>query len=456
MKLLYTAMIAGCLLSSCKKFLDIPFPQGQVSSGVVFSDDSTAAASVNGLYSQIMSGSPLFFNGSLTVYPGLSADELFNTSANVTSDQFFGNAISPTENAQIYNGFWRLGFVYVFHANAIIEGLSVPNGVSPALKNRLKGEALAIRALTYFHLTNLYGEVPLQLSTDYETNSKMSNTPVAKIYDQITSDLTDAVSLLPVTYPKPDRTRFNRFAAEAVLSRVYLYRKNYDKAENFSSAVIDQNATYNLESDLSRIFSLGSKETILGLYPVAISQNTGDGFALLPNTSASSRPNFALTQYLLNSFESGDKRGIEWVKSKTVTGITFNYPFKYRVKSSTVISETNVLFRLAEQFLIRAEARVMQEKYALALEDLNLVRQRAGLLPLSLSSKNEILNAIVKERRIELMCEQGHRWFDLKRLDLANDVLAGIKPGWTATDALYPIPQSNIDRNPFLKQNAGY
>lgn len=456
MKLLYIAIIAGSLLSSCKKFLDIPFPQGQISSALVFSDDSTASASVNGLYNQMMTGASVFFNGSLTIYPGLSSDELYNTSPNSTSDQFFGNAISPTENTQIYNGFWRVGFVYIFHANAIIEGLNAPNGVSSAFKNRLKGEALAVRALTYFYLTNLYGEVPLQLSTDYETNSRAGNTPTDKLYDQITTDLTEAVNLLPVSYPKPDRTRFNRVAAQALLSRVYLYRKNYEKAESVSSAVIEQAGTYSLESDFSRIFSIGSKETILGLFPVSILQNTGDGFALLPTTSASSRPAFAFTQDLLNSFETGDKRRAEWVRSKTVTGITFSYPFKYRVKSATAISETNVIFRLAEQFLIRAEARAMQDKYILALEDLNIIRQRAGLSPLILSSRNEILSAIIKERRIELISEQGHRWFDLKRLDLANAVLGTIKPGWSPTDALYPIPQSNIDRNPFLKQNNGY
>ncbi|MCG2613128.1 RagB/SusD family nutrient uptake outer membrane protein [Terrimonas sp. NA20] len=456
MKFTYLVLLLAVAASSCKKYLDIPFPQGQVSTGVIFTDDSTAEASINGLYAQMMVSPPIFLNGALTIYPGLSADELFNTSANTTSDQFYKNALLPNESAQVYNGLWKWGYTNVFHSNAILEGLENAKGISVGVKTRLRGEALSIRALFYFYLTNLYGDIPLELSTSFEKNSIHPRTDSREIYRQIIEDLREAVTILPETYPRSNRTRINRFAAASILARVYLYNKDYRLAEETSTSVIDQQALYSLENDLSKTFLLPSRETIFQLYPTAISQNSGDGFMLIPLATASARPSFALSPALIAAFESGDKRRIEWIRSKAIGPDVFYYPFKYRVKSGTAITEANVVMRLAEQLLIRAEARLNQNNISGALNDLNLIRKRAGLVEIGISDRDELLRAVIQERRVELMVEKGHRWFDLKRLGLADVVLAPMKPGWSPSDALYPIPQADIDRNPFLHQNPGY
>jgi hypothetical protein len=106
--------------------------------------------------------------------------------------------------------------------------------------------------------------------------------------------------------------------------------------------------------------------------------------------------------------------------------------------------------------LIRAEARARQHNLAGAKPDINMIRSRAGLGINNSPDEASLLLAIEQERRIELFAEWGHRWLDLKRTGRASAVLGLVKPGWSAEDMLFPIPQSELDKNPFLVQNPGY
>jgi hypothetical protein len=120
-------------------------------------------------------------------------------------------------------------------------------------------------------------------------------------------------------------------------------------------------------------------------------------------------------------------------------------------------TEYLMVLRLAEQFLIRAEARAHQKNLADAISDLNIIRHRAGLPDLSSSLvQADVLAAVEKEKRIEFFAEFGHRWFDLKRTGRVDAVLAPIKPLWTSTAAFYPLPFSELQKDPNLTQNPGY
>jgi hypothetical protein len=170
-----------------------------------------------------------------------------------------------------------------------------------------------------------------------------------------------------------------------------------------------------------------------------------------------------LSSSLLGSFEQGDKRFTSWVDSTNYSGIVYYSPYKYKIGSAQASPggdylEYYMVLRLAEQFLIRSEARVNLNNLTEAISDLNKIRQRAGLnlLPNTLA-KQEVLDAIEKERRIELFAEWGHRWLDLKRWGKADAVLGPVKgSNWQITDKLYPIPQSELIVNPNLMQNPGY
>lgn len=119
--------------------------------------------------------------------------------------------------------------------------------------------------------------------------------------------------------------------------------------------------------------------------------------------------------------------------------------------------EYSIQFRLAEQYLIRAEARAYQGDLIGAKEDLNKIRRNADLNDTNALSQQEIITAVKKERRFELFTESGHRFFDLKRNGDLDTVLTGVKFGWNSTDRLLPIPESELTLNPNIQpQNPGY
>ena len=115
-----------------------------------------------------------------------------------------------------------------------------------------------------------------------------------------------------------------------------------------------------------------------------------------------------------------------------------------------------MVLRLADIYLIRAEAAARLGNTAEALDDLNLVRARAGLGASTASVQDDVVNAILHERQVELFTEWGNRWFDLKRTGTVDAVMAPLKPGWQPTAALYPVPQTQLNVNGALKQNPGY
>ncbi|MBW7941210.1 MAG: RagB/SusD family nutrient uptake outer membrane protein, partial [Candidatus Kuenenia stuttgartiensis] len=168
-------------------------------------------------------------------------------------------------------------------------------------------------------------------------------------------------------------------------------------------------------------------------------------------------PDFPLTDQLINAFEASDDRKNSWVATKAMDGQTYYYPFKYKIgKYGEPLTEYYIVFRLAEQYLIRAECNAHIGKINEARNDVNIIRERAALPATSASTTDELLTIIAKERRIELFTEWGHRWVDLKRTHKATEVLATLKPDWQPTDTLFPIPSEQILRNPSLTQNEGY
>jgi hypothetical protein len=230
--------------------------------------------------------------------------------------------------------------------------------------------------------------------------------------------------------------------------------KNWSKAEDMASAIINS-GQFALLGDLNKVFKFDSKETIFQLVPVLERINSGDGFIFVPL----GKPNYLFIKDFLNAFENGDLRKVKWVNSVTIGGTPYSYPFKYKIfTSSGAPTEYNIVLRLAEQYLIRAEARAQQNRIEEAVTDLDTIRVRAGLSVLSATISYDVcLQKIEQERRMELFAEWGHRWFDLKRTNRANAVLGVTKAGnWNANDQLYPIPSSELVNAPNLVQNPGY
>ncbi|WP_333889488.1 RagB/SusD family nutrient uptake outer membrane protein [Sphingobacterium siyangense] len=172
-------------------------------------------------------------------------------------------------------------------------------------------------------------------------------------------------------------------------------------------------------------------------------------------------PNFVLTDRLLGDFEPDDKRRDAWVGSISYGGKNYSYPYKYQQNGSSSNTsdriEYDVVLRLTEQYLIRAEARIHMGLLDDAKDDLNEIRKRAEVDPIQVSDAKTMLEQVAHERRIELFCEWGHRWFDLKRTNKTTEVLGPVKPAWKTTSVLFPVPQQAINTNKnLLPQNEGY
>jgi hypothetical protein len=457
--IIIAVIITASLFSSCKKFVEIPPPPNELVSSQVFADSADATSAVLDLYISIMSSvtSPGPLNGDVTIYAGLYSDELVSTTGNTDDMNFYINSI-PSDSYLI-ELLWSQFYSYIYKANACIEGLSASGTISTQAKNQLLGEAKIVRSLVYLNFVNLYGAVPLITTTAYSTNAVLPRTSTDSVYTQIISDLESAQNLMSETYPSTGRVRPNSFTATALLARVFLYRQEWDSAEAASSRVINS-GIYALEQNLNNVFLAGSNEAIWQIQPIQQGYETAEGIIFVP-TDTTVVPNYYLNSPLLSAFEAGDQRRIDWLDSNEISGIAYYYPFKYKLGNDGLSTplEDYMICRLAEMYLIRSEARAEQSE-ANSISDLNTVRNRAGLSSLNLTVKSDLLNAIYHERQIELFCEEGHRWYDLKRIGLANTYMPTIdslKGGaWSSNDLLWPIPLTELQDNRMLTQNPGY
>jgi hypothetical protein len=292
---------------------------------------------------------------------------------------------------------------------------------------------------------------------------------VADVYKQIILDLKDAQALLNINYIDASFTNIveervapNKWAATALLARIYLYMGDNLNAEIEATSVIENNNLYDIVP-LNDVFLRNSREAIWQLQSVDdFVGNTSDAWLfILPAEGPNTYQNQVyLSQNVIDKFELGDNRRKYWVDSIIIGDRIYYYPFKYKnIQTFSSPTEYTVVLRLAEQYLIRAEARAKQSNIDGALNDLDILRKRAGLNAITPVSSFDVLNAIIDERQVELFTEWGHRWLDLKRLGRADEVLKPIKlNNWQSTDQLYPIPQNDINRNPSLRghQNPGY
>lgn len=455
-------------MAGCKKFVTVDPPTTGLVSTTIYTNNATAAAAVTGIYSRLSTGGLATGNASLSLYAGLAADELTNYSSSLLLDQLYTNKLVPTSTLQFWSEIYRQLYV----TNSVLEGLEQSTGVTAPMRNQLKGEALFMRGFLQYYAASLFGDVPVVTSSDYRINNTIDKTAIEQVYAHVIADLISAKDLLSEKYltasgaVTTDRVRPNKIAALALLARVYLCTKQWAQAEAAATEVLSKTTDYFLLTDLTKVFLTGSKEAIWQLQPVVPGYNTQDGYYyMLTSMPGTDRFSVSLSQGLVKTFDATDARLSKWVGvyKNTTTNVNYYYPFKYKVgtySTTQPVTESLMVLRVAEQFLIRAEARAYQSNWSGAGTDLGAVRSRAGLGTLSLSALQEALTAINRERQLELFTEWGHRWLDLKRtgnIDAVMDTTAPIKGSqWRKTDKLFPIPQTETLINPKLTQNDGY
>jgi hypothetical protein len=432
-------------ITSCKKAIEVSSPPNVLTTDKVFDSNASAIAATLSDYTSVS-----LFDANFIQYADQYVDELTAPTLNATSTDFANGSITITNGAVASE--WQNLYVTIYKANANIQQLQNAIALTDSVKKQCTGESLFIRAYCHFNLVNIFGDVPLITTTDVTVTAKEPRTPTAQVNGQVIADLIQAIPLLSVNYPTTEKIRPSRWAAQALLAKVYLYQQNWQQAEAQATAVIGS-GLYPL-SPIATVFYKNSNEAIWQLW------NT-NGYTGLSVPTVGVIPALTISPQLLASFESGDLRKTNWTTPIVAAGTTYTAPFKYKLKAVTTgaSAEYTMYLRSAEQYLIRAEARAQQNTNLTgAINDLNIIRTRAGLPNLNPSSNQaQILAAVSQERRVELFDEAGHRFFDLNRTNQINTIMSVIKPTWSIVRSpLFPIPQTQILINGSLTQNAGY
>jgi len=426
-------LLSGISMSSCKKYLDVQ-PYDSVSDENTIFDKASAETAVRGAYRSLASNS---YGSSFQTTILLSGGDVRSLN-NAQTDL---NTINYDLRSDIgfLSTFWSSFYNTINRANHVIEKVPAITdaALTDGLRNQLVGEACFIRALSYFDLARVFGNVQIFLTPTKTVADKLGvpQSTQAEVYEQVVTDLNQAISLLP---DEIVRNRARKLTAVALRARVYLYQKKYAEAEADANTVL-ANTGYKLIKPFA--LAGGTAESILELSYSVDAVNAGYG---LWNTSNRALEPKAVLHNLLNDTAVGGGRKILSVANAAgqfIGGITPTNTSPFYV------------IRTAELYLIRAEARAQKATPDLtgALSDLNAVRVRSGVPVSNVIAKEDILYEIENERRVEFALEP-FRWFDLVRTGRAAAVLNATNPD----KYIFPIPASEIVADPSLVQNPGY
>lgn len=454
MKYIFITLIsASMLLASCDRVLK-QNPQGTLDAGTALTDRAGVEAALVGAYSLVQSGN--YHGLRYWAFADLYADNIAHTGTFPSFAQFQNKQILA-DNVEISN-MWNSIYNGINRTNNII--FFTPQVNDGALnKNQVLSEARTLRAMFYFDLIRYFGGsengfnqgnglgVPLFTDptlTPADADPKARSTE-AQIFTQILADLDFAIANLAT--PKV-RGRINRATAQAIKARVQLYRGNFDDAEALATAVITTPglalvSTANYESIW---LSQNTAEAIWELNFDPVNSNA-IAFFYYP-TALGGRNEIKASVALANAHEVGDIR-------LPVNSVSTPANLARTTRKFTRVNGTDnvVMLRLAEMYLIRAEARARKAApdFVGSLSDINTIRQRAGLAPSAAASQTDLINAVIQERRVEL-AHEGHRFFDARRLNFLPAV------GITQTfRARLPIPQREVQTSGnVVAQNPGY
>lgn len=428
---------------SCSDFLDQK-PDNYISDAAVIQTLSSAKAALNGAYHDLASSS--YYGGQyFDAGVNLAADNVTWTgSLNYYYD--FDTHQYSAEN-QLLSYAWYAIYATVNQTNQVIDKVTVLNDGSESERRRIIAEATVIRSLAFFDLARTWGNIPVvkQATSSPTQFDGVKQTKAKDVYRLVVDDV---LAIYNDLSELSDRVHVTRSAADAFLARVYLYLEQWDKAEQYASKVIDNgNYTLGTIQDL-----IDNKETAESIWELAYSSsftNQQSTYWRSPDQGGRHEwgPSKELVQLLADPTVGGDRKAFYQDFSSVQVPDYFVGTLYHR----STLDDDVIIFRLAEQYLIRAEARANQQNVSGALSDLNIIRRRANVSEIvDVASTQELLNLIADERRVELALEP-HRWFDLIRTGKAESVL-GIKTYQT----LFPIPYNDIQADKDLVQNDNY
>ncbi|MCJ8165664.1 RagB/SusD family nutrient uptake outer membrane protein [Pontibacter sp. E15-1] len=441
-------------------------PQAEVSEDTAISNRKGAQAALAGMYNQLQSSN--YYGGNFLIMGDVSSD----IAQSIGSWDFYREMDTYLiDKSNLENGnLWTRAYSAINVANNIIDQVPPLADIPQEEQNSILGQAYFVRGLAYFDLSRVYGGVPGVIGTlgvpivttpsrKVDESFFPSRASLGESYGQAEADLLKALELLPENHNSDRVTRSQavKGAARALLSRYYLYVNKPELAESYADAVISD-GKYVLSPSFANIFtSKFTSEAIFELNFNSADQSTVNNW-YFPSSKGGRGDVAAHTNFYEEATANpNDVRGkmFGYYESKNVY-----YPTRYG--NTTGIDNIHII-RLGEVYLNRAEARAESGDIDGALEDLNKIRERAGINPIKdLTGKQEVLEAIWKERKLELAFE-GHSFFDLVRTGQALSEITGV-PRVNGPDVdlidpnrqVFPIPAFDIDANSNLVQNDAY
>ncbi len=439
-------------LHSCDDMVEARVPENQLEKWTVFENSQTAYAALSGLYADLQRNSPLAGNKT-GPFLGTYTDDLVSYSqntANATYDLYANQHIAA--NTNIYT-IWSSAWQQIYLANSIIEAVERSASLENEDRDTITGEAMFARSLLYLYLVQLYGDIPYITSTDYMVNQSATKKSTTEILALIRIDAEKTSTLLKEEYRNTDRIYPNRKTTELILAKVAILQKRWQDAEILLHKVIDS-PLYKIESDVKKVFVKSGKHILWQVKPQKEGDPTLEASTYYFNNAAPTT--YSLSNDLINQFSSSDLRKVNWITPVIYNGTTWYRSSKYKNLSANN-DEYSIVFRIEEAYLLMAEVLIYQGRMQESITFLNKTRQRAGLLGLSGNySAVDLLQEVALEERREFFVEQGHRFFDLKKMGLLNTLII-TKPNWKAYHHLWPIPQRDLLLNQNLNpQNVGY
>lgn len=437
------------LLGSCKKFLETA-PQQQVDESQAITNAASAGTATNGMFNLLASNG--YYGSNFPALSYLSAGDI----------QWTGSQADPREITSrlttAANGYvgsaWTAIYRTISSANYIINkvpGVSDPQ-FSTALRNQYLGEAHFVRALAYFDLARGWGGAQLILTptTTSADNTNIRRSTLAETYAQVLNDLNTAEALVPTAV---NRNRVSQRTVWALKARFYLYQQEWTLAEQFATQVLTS-SDYSLVRPYNAFFANNAASTSESIFELAytVSNTNNHSNWWLPPVLGGRRewaPSDALVRLLNDPAVGGTRNSL--IAQTAAPGNLWYGRLYYRTPVGT---DPAYIIRVAELYFIRSEARARLGNLNAAFSDLNLIRERAGVTPLSPGTLNSLLLALEAERRVEFPFE-ADRWFNLVRTDRAQTVLS-------LPDKhlyLFPIPYNETLVDPNLageNRNPGY
>lgn len=465
-------------LTSCSDYLDtepITEDSSIVNNGIIIKDAADAESRMNAVYGTFGSG---YWQLDFLLAGDGQSDNAYIGADNPAVFQYEAYQMLST-NSQM-KGDWNDIYTNINKCNIVLNNIDQATDLNATRKNEMIGEASLIRALNHFQAVQLWGDCPIAKKAIFEVSSANfdevfnelfpARKPVNEVYAQIIADCLVAIEKAP---DASNKFKANKMAAHALLAKVYATMPNPDWAKTIQHCDVVIGGGYTLLPTFDHLFDSAHEGNAESIWEV-----NGDGWSspigawntfmfLGTDWKKFNAPSHTLVQAFTSN---GDTQRLASTITRDNVSWSDNYwsstayPFAYKMRDTNG-NQNFYIARLADILLLKAEALASTGDVTGAMSLVNQVRTRAGIATISATGQSDVIDKILEERLMELAFE-GDRWFDLKRMGKAIQVLSQQKDGngnvlssasnINANRLLWPIPQDKLDANALLTQNPGY